>query len=249
MASLLAHLDASDLSLGLDFYHRVSAAFSKACLSILFLRMYAADGRRFYGVSGGPLRAVPYAGETVADAPRLPEPPRIDDEEAYHKNLRRWLDGGDGQKGDARQFFWNAFAASQVVETIEEAEHDGEGWTREFRKAHHFLYSVLSSGVSEPDFNGIVQLLLSCRSGWPHPLAEILVRHGRNASPFRQGMICYALGEIGSAPHSSVREFVEARTRSSNFTLRLQAAIALNPAAVRGVRERPTRQSPCSKPL
>jgi hypothetical protein len=48
-----------------------------------------------------------------------------------------------------------------------------------------------------------------------------------NASPFRQGMICYALGEIGSAPHSSVREFLEARTRSSNFALRLQAAIAL----------------------
>ena len=36
---------------GFSFYERVVAAFTKTCHSILFLRMYAADGRRLYGVS------------------------------------------------------------------------------------------------------------------------------------------------------------------------------------------------------
>ena len=46
-------------------------------------------------------------------------------------------------------------------------------------------------------------LILSCRSGWPYPLAEILVRYGRYASLFHQWLICLALGEIASAPHKS----------------------------------------------
>ena len=85
----------------------------------------------------------------------------------------------------------------------------------------------MSEGVSDNDLKGILDLVLSCRSGWPYPLAEILVRCGRNASIFHQWLICLALGEIGSAPHVSVREFLEEWTRSQNWLLRLQAAIAL----------------------
>jgi hypothetical protein len=63
----------------------------------------------------------------TVDLPTPPEPPPINEEEAYRKNLTRWLDGDDAQKGDARQFFWHAFAGSQVVETIEEVECFGTG--------------------------------------------------------------------------------------------------------------------------
>ena len=113
IASLLADLDAYDLGQGLSFYERVGAAFTKTCHSILFLRMYAADGGRLYGVSASRAPAVPYAGNNVAGPPAPPEPPPINDEEAYRKNLTRWLDGDDAQRGDARQFFWDAFASSQ----------------------------------------------------------------------------------------------------------------------------------------
>jgi hypothetical protein len=229
IASLLADLDAYDLGQGLCFYERVGAAFTKTCHSILFLRMYAADGQRLYGVSASRAPAVPYAGNNVAGPPAPPEPPLINDEEAYHKNLTRWLDGDDAQKGDARQCFWNAFAASQVVETIEEVERFGTGQhmsRHEFRKAHQFLSSTLSDRLSDFDFKGVLELILSCRSGWPYPLAEVLVRHGRDASVFRQWLICYALGEIGSAPHASACEFLEARAHSQSWPIRLQAAIA-----------------------
>jgi hypothetical protein len=42
----------------------------------------------------------------------------------------------------------------------------------------------------------------------------------------RQSLVCYALGEIGSTPHASVREFLEARTNSKSWPIRLQAALA-----------------------
>ena len=35
----------------MGFYERVAAAFIKTCVSILYLRMYAADGRQLYGIS------------------------------------------------------------------------------------------------------------------------------------------------------------------------------------------------------
>lgn len=229
LADLLAALDSYDLEEGLVFYERAEAAFVKACHSILFLRIYIADGQRMRGVSAGHSPAVPYAGTPDTVLPAQPERHLIDDEEAYHANLTRWLDGDEGQKGDARQFFWSAFAGSQVVEIIEEVEQIGSGqrFLRvEFRKAHQFLVSVLSEGLSDNDFEGMCELILSCRKGWPYPLAEILVRHGQNASDFRKWLICHALGEIGSAPHASVSKFLEACSSSSCWPIRLRAALA-----------------------
>jgi hypothetical protein len=229
VSSLLADLDAYDLTEGLRFYERVVAAFIKTCYSIIFLRMYAADGRRLYGVSMGQRAAVGYAGNNITSPPAPPAPPPINDEEAYRKNLTRWLDGDDDQKGDARQYYWNAFAGSVAVETIEEVERFGAGarFSRhEFRTAHQFLFSTLTDGLSDFDFKGVLEVILSCRSGWPYPLAEILVRHGRNASVYRQWLICHALGEIGSAPHASVTAFLEACGHSPSWPIRLQAALA-----------------------
>jgi hypothetical protein len=190
--------------------------------------MYPADGRRLYGVSASRAPALPYAGNKVAGPPAPPESPPINDEEDYRKNLTRWLDGDDAQRGDARQFFWDAFAGAQPVETIEEVERFGTGQRisrHEFRKAHQFLSSTLSDRLSDFDFKGILELIHSCRSGRPYPLADVLVRHSRDASVFRQWLICYALGEIDSAPHASACEFLEARAHSQSWPIRLQAAI------------------------
>jgi hypothetical protein len=229
LASLLASLDAYDLDKALGFYQRVAAAFNKLCFTILFLRMYAADGRRMYGVSMNRSAATPFVGVATPQPTAPPEPPPINDEEAYRKNLTRWLDGDDDQKGDARQFFWHAFAGSDVVETIQETETFGAGQhyrSHDFRKAHQFLLSALSDGISDFDFKGILDLILSCRGGWPYGLAEILVRHGRNTSIFRRYLICHVLGEIGSAPHASVSAFLEDSGRSTTWAIRLEAALA-----------------------
>jgi len=230
VSSVLADLDAYDLAKGLRFYERIAAAFIKTCHSILFLRIYAADGRRLYGVLGANrTAAVPYTADDTATPPMPSAPPPINDEEAYRKNLTRWLDGDDDQKAEARQFFWAAFAGSAVVETIEEVEALGSGarfWRREFRKAHQFLSATLSGGLSDFDFKGILELILSCSRGWPYPLAELLVRHGRNASAFKQQLICHALGELGSAPHASVTKFLKDCSHSPSWPIRLQGALA-----------------------
>jgi hypothetical protein len=69
-------------------------------------------------------------------------------------------------------------------------------------------------------------LVLSCLSGWPYPLAELLVHYGEHALAFRLPAICYALGEIGSTPHQSARAFLDGCAQSRNWSVRLQAVLA-----------------------
>lgn len=230
LESLLADLDVYDLNKGLSFYERACAAFIKLCHTIMFLRMYIVDGQRIYGVSAGSARAVPFSSETPTTAQRPLGPP-VNDEEVYRQNLTRWLDGNETQRGDARQLFYNAFGGSESVEQIEEIETFGSGCSfgrHEYRKAHAFLATALAmDDLRDSDFAGILELILSCSGGAPYPLAEVLVRQGRNVTAFRQSLICYALGEIGSAPHASVTAYLNARAAMPQWGLRLPATLAL----------------------
>ncbi|MCP1173647.1 hypothetical protein [Ralstonia chuxiongensis] len=229
LAGLSTDLDTYDLVEGLNFYGRVGAAFTKTCHSILFLRLYAADGQRLHGVSAAMAPAAPYAGNSIEGPPAPPTPLPIDDVESYRTNLARWLDSNDERRAEASHFFGQAFLGSQVIETLDEVERFGAGQRSpesEFRKAHGFLLSTLVNGISDFDFQGVLELVLSCRNGSPYPLAELLVRYGSDASEFRQWWICSALGEIGSAPHATVSQFLETRTYSRNWPIRFQATLA-----------------------
>ena len=229
LVTVLADLDCYDLDTALAFYRRVGAAFNKLCFTILFLRVYAADGNRLYGVSMGQSAAKPYAGGAPLPQARPPAPPPVNDEDAYRKNLTRWLDGDENQKGGARAFFWSAFMGSDAMETTKETERFGGGERysyNDFRKVHAFLLKALNDGLSDFDFKGVLELILFCQNGAPYPLAELLVRHGQHASTFRQYLICRVLCEIGSAPHQSASDFLEAKTRSGTWAIRLAAVLA-----------------------
>jgi hypothetical protein len=229
--SLVTDLDGFDLEKARGFYGLVEDVFTKACRTILYLRTYAADSQRLYGLTAIARPSIPFSGSASAAPPAPPPPPPINDEEAYRKNLTQWLDGDEAQRGDARQFFWIAFSASEAVEQIYERETFGAGTrlsTHDFRKAHRFIASSLRLAVSESDFGSILDLILTCGRGWPYPLAELLVRYGQAASDYRQQwLICHALGEIASGPHASVAGFLEARTKAAQWGLRLQATLAL----------------------
>jgi hypothetical protein len=228
--SLVADLDGFDLEKARKFYRLVESVFSKVCRTILYLRTYAADGQRLYGVTAIARPSIPFSGSVSVTPPAPPPPPPINDEEAYRKNLTQWLDGDEAQRGDARQFFWIAFSASEVVEPIYEGETFGADTrisTQDFRKAHRFIASSLLAAVSESDFGGILDLIMTCGRGWPYPLAELLVRYGQTVTDYRrQWLICYALGEIASSPHASAARFLEARTKAAQWGLRLQATLA-----------------------
>ncbi len=230
LATLLADFDAFNLEKALAFYDRVGAAFNKQCLAVLFLRLYAADGSRVYGVAmGSSAASKPFAGATAPPHAASLKPPPINDAEAYRKNLTRWLDGDDSQRGEARDLFWKAFMGSEVVESIVETERFGSSahyHTNELRKAHQFLLDTLNEGLSDTDFMGVLDLILSCRSGYPYPLAEVLVRHGQTAPIYRQYWICRALGEIASAPHETISDFLDVRVSSSIWAVRLEAIMA-----------------------
>jgi hypothetical protein len=229
LATLLASLDAFDLDKALAFYERVAAAFNKLCFAVIFLRLYAADGARLYGVTMGHSASKPFAGAAAPAHAAPPALPPINDEEEYRKNLTRWLDGDDDQKGSARDFFQKAFMGSDVVEGMKETERFGSGeryHSHDFRKAHQFLLDALNDGLSGFDFKGVLDLVLSCRSGAPYPLSEVFVRYGQNAPIFRQYLICHVLGEIGSAPHESVSDFLGAQSQSRTWAIRLEAVMA-----------------------
>ncbi|MWV23059.1 hypothetical protein FVE89_13850 [Methylobacterium sp. 2A] len=230
LAKLLADLNKFDLERALAFYQRLAAAFNKQCFAVLFLRLYAADGKRHYGMESGASSAtVPFVGTAAPPHEPTLQPPLINDDEACHKNLTRWLDGDDSQKGEARIFFWNAFMSSTVVESVSETERFGSSaryHSNEFRKAHQFLLDALNDGLSDIDFRGVLDLIMSCRNGHPYPLAKLLVRYGETAPIFRQYLICYALGEVASAPHQSVSDFLDARSLSRTWAIRLEAVTA-----------------------
>jgi hypothetical protein len=229
LGTLLADLDAFDLDKAFAFYERVAAAFNKQCFAVLFLRMYAADGTRLYGVTMSHSAVEPFAGAAAPTHAAPPALPLINDEDEYRKNLSRWLDGDDDQKGTARDFFWKAFTGSNVAEDIKETERFGSGaryHAHHFRKAHQFLLDALNDGLSDFDFKGVLDLVLSCRSGAPYPLSEVLVRYAPHAPVFRQYLICHVLGEIGSEPHESVSDFLDAQSRSPTWAVRLEAVMA-----------------------
>ena len=226
---LLADLNAFDLDKALAFYTRVAAAFNKQCFAVLFLRMYAADGARLYGVTTAHSEVKPFAG--VADpTPAVPPAlPLINDEQECAKNLRLWLDGDENQMGTARDFFWKAFMGSNNIKDIDEMEQFGGGakyHRHHFRQAHQFLLESLNDCQADSDFEGIINLVLSCRSGAPYPLSEVLVRYAPQATVIRQYLICRALGEIGSEPHESVSKFLDVQMLSPAWPVRLEAVMA-----------------------
>lgn len=229
--SLIADLDNYDLGQGRVFYELAERAFVKTCLNIHYLRLYAADGQRMYGVTlGGSQAFVPFTADTLPAPMVAPQPQLINDTESYQQNLKQWLYGNDEQKGEARHFFFQAFMHSEMVEQISETEIVGLGRRfskHEFRKAHQFFSFALTRDIPDYEFFHIIDLLLSCKSGSPYPLTELLLRSSRAATENRKLLICYGLGEIASWSNSSATEFIDSCSKSVIRDLRLVATLAL----------------------
>ena len=229
LQSLLLTLDNSDFAAILEFYQRLEAVFLKICHNILFLRTYAVDGQRLYGITPVTTLAVPFAGD-ASDVVAAPVAPPVNDESAYQNFLKGWLDGDESAKGNARQFFWNSFMASEVLEELHEENGAYQASSlskHEYRKVHRFIETSLSAPLSDQDFENILRLLESCRGGSPYVLAEILVRYGRTEPPLlRQWMACRSLGTIASLPHASVSQFLEDKGRRDPWRIRLDAVLA-----------------------
>lgn len=229
LQSLLLTLDNLDVAAILEFYQRLEALFLKICQNILFLRTYAADGQRLYGLVPVTTRAVPFSGDT-SDVVASPLPRPVNDDSSYHKFLQGWIDGDENSKGNARQFFLNEFMASEVMEEF--YEEDGVYWEsslskHEYRTVHQFIETSLSDTRSDQDFEKILQLLESCRGGSPYELAEILVRYGLTGPPLvRQWLVCRSLGTIASLPHASVSQFLEDKGQRDPWFIRLDAVLA-----------------------
>ncbi|MFZ6864229.1 hypothetical protein ACO0K7_16495 [Undibacterium sp. Ji67W] len=229
LRDLLVNLDDYNLGQSLEFFFRVNAIFNKICFELIFLRIYAADGRRLYGVSSTSEKAVSFTGHTLIDATRPLLVQSVDDEAAYLENFTQWIYGDASKAEEVRHFFWNAFLNSKEEERINEVEKFSFGHTthsHEFRKAHQFFFLKLSSNLSDIEFKSAINLIISCRTGDPYPLAEILIKIAKNIPLDRRIYICYALGELGSAPHHSVSQFLSVQRQSEYSQIRIQAVIA-----------------------
>jgi len=228
LESLLIDFDSYNLDRGLSFYERTHAAFVKTCRSVLFLRVYAIDGKRLYGVSASRQLAVPYSSDSTEQhffSESLALDNDDDSEATYQQQLTCWFDGDEHRKGDAYEFFFRAFLDSKIVEDIEENVQGTSLRHHGFRKVHQFIASILNAELSDSDYTHVLELILQCRGGAPYALAEVLIRQPFH-SMFRQWLTCHVLGELGSAPHASVDLFLDGCARSPSWGVRLRAVVA-----------------------
>lgn len=229
LSSLLSLLDGFDLPRALNIYDLATAAYIKACRETLFLRMYAADGQRAYGVTPSSHAAVPFSPDSAPIARPLPEPFR-DEDDAYRHYLRLWLDGDEKQKGDGRQYFVTAFSASAVIEDIDERVTFAAGWRNyrhHYRRVDLFFERFIGAQISDADYAGVLDLFYTCGGIDPYALSEVLLRSADKVSEPNQANCCYMLGELGRLPHASVEEFLRLRLKHPLWGMRLQALIAL----------------------
>jgi hypothetical protein len=233
ISSLATSLDNYDLEEVLTFYGLIEKVFIKTCCSIIYLRMYAADGERMYGILTSKANVgVPFVSAINTDIePSLPTKAPLYDKTTYQKQLSLWLNGSKDQAGYARHYFYDAFCSSETREIIEEKETFGSSYQlsrHEFRDVHSFILTTLASQLTDLTFTKILELLISCRNGYPYALAEVLVRYGKNNIPeIRIWGVCRALGEITSYPHASATQYLELHMNALRLEIKLESVIAL----------------------
>ena len=228
LSQLLPIIDGFDMEVTLKFFDLIAMTFRKACMEFPMLRLYAADGQRIHGVTPSRLSSVPFSADGPEPALNLPTPHNFDDE-MLQANLVKWLDGDEDQKADARQYFWNAFLHSPVIETITETEHFENGYRNhqhEYRRAHQMAEEFLR-GCTDEDYFKVLDLVERCRSGAPYALVEVLLRSQAAQIIIRQAAMCRSIGEIGSLPHNNAEIFLDAMMRHPIWSVRLEATIAL----------------------
>lgn len=229
LSELLSSLDSYNLDKCLQFYDRTRRTFTKTCRSILFLQPYLSDGQRINGVSASRISSVPYSGNTQsARLSNAPSAPTYSDDE-FMVNLANWYNGDKGLKESARGYFYEAFTHSAAIETLVENEELGGGVRirrHEYRKAHKFIEIILTSATTDYEFQSVVRLGVSCRNGYPYQLAEMLARRHHDNAPFRQVMICSALGDIADLSHNLVTQYLEKYSSSEIWPVRLHSLLA-----------------------
>jgi hypothetical protein len=229
---LLRAIDTYDLPAARALYDHMRRVFQKVCFELLFLRMYVADGQRIYGVTPNSLSVAPFDARSGGPpAPRMPPRHDYNSEAEYLEHLGKWLGGGDEDKGDARYYFHGAFMSSDVVEQVDEQAAFAGGvryTTNTFRRAHRFILDKLLTAASDAELDGIFELLLACRGGDPHMLAEVLIRFTNSGRDDRDAAVCFFLGELADWPHDVVKHFLDHRAQTSqNWHLRFHATLAL----------------------
>src|SRR5580693_363601 len=97
-----------------------------------------------------------------------------------------------------------------------------------FRKAHRFVLDKLTTAASDAELFGILELMLACRGGDAHMLAEALVRFANSGRRDRDAASCFFLGELADWPHDAVKRFLDHRAQTSqDWHLRFHATLAL----------------------
>ena len=231
LSALINEIDCFDLASCLAFFDRLKQVFEKVCRDVFFLRLYIEDGQRLYGVTPNSSAVISFDERNPAPVTAAPAIPDYDNARAYQDNLTRWLKGDATSRQDAREFFWQAFLHSEIIGQIVEVEEFASGsrsTSHQLRKAHQFILEALGSHKSDGAFINILELLLACRSGAPHMLAQTLIRYSHSSAPQDDMPICYCLGELAEWPHKSVNAFLAKRAGiGQDWNVQFHAVLAL----------------------
>jgi hypothetical protein len=233
LETLLERLDDTDFEAALGTYDKLRQVFEKACLDLMALRSYLADGQPINGVQGsgdGP-HIVPF-NDSEQPGRVVPQPDRMEDtDNAYASKLEDWLVGEPGTQERARSAFWNAFLHSPVVTEYEAVElFSGDGARREMhplRHAHHFILTRLESETDPNRILRTLELTRQCSNGAPDDLTEVLLRYAQNpkSAPYMSA-VALCLGDLAKWGDLRVRTYLMAGLNVAT-SLAVHARIAL----------------------
>lgn len=209
---LIRQIDAYPASDALAFHERQEAIFRKACLGVLWLADYAADGMRVRGVTGLAPRPArkPYDPARAEVDGEWPLPAL--DRAGFDGAVAAWNAAQSPDREDALDWFRAAEQQSPVVEVLDREETSGSNWRRhriELRTVHLWLVEALAAAADDEAESSLLQLIATLGRRGSNALTEVLIAYTHRRLPMHRPMMIQALGETAPWWHPLVRAYLE----------------------------------------
>lgn len=221
ITSLKTDLDSLSFEKIESFYSQLKKTFKKICIEELVFRTFCLEPKdRIYGVQklvGMPVK--PFDEYSVPETEF--DPLDVDDINNY-KFYFTLLDNKERHE-EARQYFWDCFSRSKLVENIICKTVNGFHTSYDsidFREAHNYFYELLNSDTESLQVKvKVIQLFLQCKSGYPNTFLYILLKtydRNKNNSSLNLQYI-FSFGELCSKIDEKVINILKCNLGQSEF--------------------------------
>jgi len=230
LADLLSELEHIDYDDFLRNYSKIQNVFRAACQAEFSLQHLLFPVTKLNGVlslSMQPNRA--FDSSSIPQVTFHQNQNTINNEELYDVTLQDYI-GRRISLEDTRRFFYNAFSSSEEIERISFGRT-----VIILRKAHMFFLSRLLRPTSQEEVLSCLEIMNSCKNGYPDQLDYILCRTYSINKSDRKSLLNYIFqfGEISCNNLAHTIDIIREEAKSIHFVYSYQALLALMKIEVR----------------